>query len=131
MTDKVSRGKYWEDRAAEYLKEKGYKILDRNFRCREGEIDLIAYRRSTLIFVEVRGRESGNFMDPVDSIDRYKMRRVLKAAALYLNRGEHVKKWKEVRIDVIAVTDDGLNHIKGAFSLEEAGFDSMWGGFYA
>ncbi len=98
------KGKWAEDVAAGYLKSNGYKILDRNFRTRFGEIDIIAFKQGTLIFVEVKYGEGGRFR-----VDRRKMNRIKMAANFYLKDFEY----DEVRLDVIEVTEEEVLHIKG------------------
>jgi len=78
------RGKEAEDRAAAYLEGQGLRILARNWRCRGGEIDLIAESRGTLVFVEVRERASSRFGGAAASIGTTKQRRLLFAAEMYL-----------------------------------------------
>ena len=73
-----------EDLAARYLEGQGLAIVDRNWRCRTGEIDLIARDGATLVFVEVRLRTSAAFGGAAASIDAHKQRRILQAARLYL-----------------------------------------------
>ncbi len=78
------RGRQAEARAAAYLEAQGLRIVARNWRCRFGEIDLIARERGTLVFVEVRSRASRSHGGAAASITAAKRRRLLAAAALYL-----------------------------------------------
>jgi len=73
-----------EDLAARYLERQGLAIVDRNWRCRAGEIDLVARDGATLVFVEVRLRTSAAFGGAAASVDAPKQRRILQAARLYL-----------------------------------------------
>jgi putative endonuclease len=73
-----------EDLAARYLEAQGLAIVDRNWRCRAGEIDLVAREGATLVFVEVRLRTSTAFGGAAASVDGHKQRRILQAARLYL-----------------------------------------------
>lgn len=77
-------GKFAEDRAETVLKSAGLKIVARNWRCRQGEIDLIAQDGSTLVFVEVRSRKHAEFGSAADSITLTKQRRIIAAARHYL-----------------------------------------------
>lgn len=90
-----------EDLAYQYLNKLGYKILERNFRIRGGEIDIIAKDREYLVFIEVKTRYSHDFGLPVDSITPWKIRYLLKAAKFYIQRinwGE-----KPYRLDYVGV----------------------------
>ncbi len=78
-----NKGQRSEELAACFLKKKGYKIVDRNFRKRYGEVDIIAEKNNTLVFVEVRSL-TGDFMDPLESITPQKIERISKTAAAYL-----------------------------------------------
>jgi putative endonuclease len=110
-----------EQLAAEHLQQNGFRIVARNWRCRSGELDLIAENEEVLLFVEVRSRtNTGTFGTAQESIDVRKMRQVRETAQVYL----HMKQREEgvpVRFDVICATYhlDGslisLDHIANAF----------------
>lgn len=85
MTTK-SFGDSGEDLACEYLKRHGYKILERNYRIRGGEIDIIAKEGEYLVFVEVKTRSSHDFGEPSESMVPWKMKHLLKAAKFYLQK---------------------------------------------
>lgn len=114
---KVSKqkGKEFEELAAKYLRRKGYKILERNFRKRFGEIDIIALKDNVLVFVEVRSL-AGNFMDPSETITLRKRTNLLKVASVYLmERG-----WRgPVRFDFIGIKgrDKEIEHIENFFEV--------------
>ena len=97
-----------EELAADYLKKKGYKILRRNYRAPFGEIDIIALRRKTLIFVEVKSG-SGRIR-PLARIDKRKVKRML-ATAQYFILHEKIP-FKKLRFDVIEITPHGITHIE-------------------
>lgn len=78
------KGEVAEQFAAEFLQRQGVKIITRNYRCRFGEIDLIAQDGKTLVFVEVKSRRSGNFGGAAASITRDKRDKLLRAARHYL-----------------------------------------------
>ena len=69
-------GTAYERRAGEYLKEQGYELIGYNFRCRQGEIDIIARDGRYLVFVEVKYRRDGQTGDPLEAVDRAKQRRI-------------------------------------------------------
>ncbi|MBO5402835.1 MAG: YraN family protein [Clostridia bacterium] len=72
-------GRYGEDKAAEYLLQNGYKILARNYRVRGGEMDIVAFRRGVLAFIEVKTRTGDAFGTPAQAVDEEKIKRFNKA----------------------------------------------------
>lgn len=79
-----STGNYGETLACEYLKKRGYEIIERNYRIRGGEIDIVAMDEEYMVFIEVKTRSSHDFGLPVESITPWKIRHLLKAAQFYL-----------------------------------------------
>ena len=116
-------GDFGERVAARHLEAKGYRIRERNYRTREGEVDIIAERGGTLIFVEVRARRGDALGTAAESVTAAKARRIVAAAEAYLQANEDCP--ADQRIDVIALslTPDGrvvsLEQIRGA--VEDAG----------
>ncbi len=114
------RGREREQRALNHLRNQGLQPLDRNYRTRRGEIDLIMLDRGregeTLVFIEVRYREGEGYGGAIESVDRHKQRRIAAAAAAYLQahpqRAEH-----PCRFDVIADEGGEIHWIKDAFRL--------------
>lgn len=106
--------------AEQHLRRRGYVIVERNFRCPLGEVDLIALDRGTVVFVEVKTRRDASFGAPIEAIDGRKRRRLQRAAQVYLNR----KRLNErlARFDVVAVdwsgTDPSCELIVNAFDAE-------------
>ena len=78
------KGAFYEDLACAFLKKKGYRLIERNFSCRTGEIDIIAEDGGTLVFIEVRYREYPDFGGALLSITPSKLKRIKKAADYYL-----------------------------------------------
>lgn len=116
MLSTVEIGKNGEDLAVEYLVNKGYKILERNWRSGHKEIDIIAMDGDTLVVVEVKYRKSLDFGDPDIAVGVMKQRMLIYAAEAYLNyRNLDV----EVRFDILSmvITPQGENieHIEDAF----------------
>lgn len=109
-----SRGDYYEERAACYLREQGYEILCRNFRCRRGEIDLVARDRKTIVFVEVKYRKSLNTGHPLEAITLAKQKKITMSAVYYLLK-EYGRTDVSCRFDVIGVLPDEIVWIKDAF----------------
>lgn len=93
-------GRWGEDIAAEYLRKKRYTIVAANYRCRFGEIDLIAENRQFLVFVEVKLRKSAAFAEAMEFVDRRKQERLKETAAIYLSQNETQK---QPRFDVIEI----------------------------
>ena len=81
-------GAWGEERAAKYLKKQGYRILERNYSCRFGEIDLIVSDRAYLAFVEVKLRKSDAFARAAEFVDYHKQNRLRMAAELWLSQHE-------------------------------------------
>lgn len=94
-------GRWGESVAADYLQKKKYTVVAANYRCRLGEIDLIAENRSYLVFVEVKLRKSASFARALEFVDRRKQERLKQTAALYL--ATHGETAKQPRFDVIEV----------------------------
>lgn len=104
------RGTEHEDRAAELLLAKGYTLLTRRFRCRGGEVDIVAMDGDTLVFVEVKYRAQGS---PEASVGPTKVARCAAAAGEYLAR-TGMGKWK-TRFDLVAISGGEARHHEGAF----------------
>lgn len=113
MESRRRTGARYEELAAEYLEEKGYVILERNFRCRSGEIDLIASIQDQIVFVEVKYRSVNGKGSPEEAVDRRKQRTISRCALFYLTRHPDVK--QQVRFDVIAISDMEIRHYEHAF----------------
>jgi putative endonuclease len=113
--DRRSVGRAAERLAAQFLEARGLKILERNFRCRAGEVDLIVRDGRTIVFVEVRLRAGDAFGGAVASVDARKQAKVLRAARHYLAG----KPEQPCRCDVVALdrlAADGIQWIRDAFS---------------
>lgn len=116
MKDKIKTGTDGEDFAAAFLIEKGFKVLERNYRFKKSEIDLIVSRGNWLIFVEVKTRTSTAFGFPEEFVDYNKKLKILEGALEYM----YVKDWQgNVRYDIVAVNILGskheIKHIEDAF----------------
>ena len=109
-----------EEAAVNLLKENGYKILERNYRTRLGEIDIIAKDKDTFVFIEVKTRHSDRLGLPAEAISRRKQRQISKAALTFLKENNLLD--KKARFDVISVIDSEggprVDLIKDAFELE-------------
>lgn len=111
------RGKVGEDAACKFLKQKGYKILERNFRKRYGELDIIAQKGDLISFVEVKARSGTAFGTPSEAVTYTKQRRLIKTAESYvMEKGLDAA----CSFDIIEVYHTGrkitsINHIENAF----------------
>lgn len=113
----VQRGKLTEQAVLEYLKRQGLTELSRNFRTRTGEIDLIMLDRTTIVFIEVRSRSSNQFMDPVETIDQRKIKKILRTSHAFLQ--QYKGAFDSCRFDIVTLTgkirSPRINWIKNAF----------------
>lgn len=116
-------GRIGEDVAVQYLEEKSYEIVERNFECKQGEIDIIAKddKQKEIVFIEVKTRTNRNYGEPIEAVTYYKQKHIIKSIEYYL----YIKKLEKafIRIDVIEVYHKRENryhvhHIKNAFERE-------------
>lgn len=115
--NKRSVGTDYEKLAGEYLKNRGYQIQEYNFRCRQGEIDIIAKKNRTLIFVEVKFRRTLAYGNPLEAVDFRKQQRICRTALFY-NMMHKYSEAAPCRFDVIAVYGDGsIRHVENAFEF--------------
>lgn len=107
------KGKLGESLALEYLKKNKYKILETNFTCKIGEIDIIAMKKKQYIFVEVKNRSSDRFGMPREAVNYYKQQKIRMVAQVYLKM-KH-KEDVDCQFDVIEILDGEINHIENCF----------------
>lgn len=118
MYERHETGKIGEDIAVRYLEKIGYKILDRNFECKQGEIDIIALDKEEIVFVEVKTRASALYGLPKEAVNKIKKKHIYQSAEfyVYLNHLENTP----IRIDVIEVYKKHgifkVHHIKQAIT---------------
>ena len=111
----ISTGKTGEQLALDYLLEKGYRLVEQNWRCKLGEIDLVMQDKDTLVFVEVKSRTSDQFGSPEEAITPHKLKRMEKLAQYYLLQKHSSQDWQ---IDLAAIMLDKnnktgkINHLK-------------------
>lgn len=108
-------GTVGENAAVEYLKKQGYKVLERNFNCRYGEIDVIAQHGVYYVFIEVKNRNSLAFGRPVEAVKPFKQNRIVSSAKYWLFK--NCKTGVPVRFDVVEVLDGVPSIIVDAFRL--------------
>lgn len=113
-------GNLGEDYAAKFLRKSGYKILERNYKVKQGEIDIIAKKDSRIIFAEVKTRHNDNFGRPAEAVDWHKQQKYIAVASIYMQKFPDT----DARFDVIEIIADRWNgkmllknieHIKNAF----------------
>jgi len=121
--NRKSFGADGEDLACDYLRDKRYKIISRNYRCRIGEIDIIALRRKTLVFCEVKARNNRQFGEPFEAVTKHKQKRLRRLAESYLQSTQNdrnIPQDLDYRFDVISIVFNQSNgfeitHLENAF----------------
>lgn len=107
-------GKFGEDEAVKYLEQKGYKISDRIFSCKRGEIDIIALDKNEIVFIEIKARISLKYGLPSEAVTKNKLKHIYKTAEYYLYTRNLLN--ENTRIDVIEVYIKNnqviINHLK-------------------
>ena len=114
QTSRQELGSEGEKRVAEWYEENGYFLVDRNWRCAEGEIDLVVRRDRTVVFCEVKTRSSNAFGEPVEAVTEAKKFKVRKAATRWLTENGAPLKG-ELRFDFASVMGGEINIIENAF----------------
>ena len=107
-----------EKLAQDFLKKRGYRVVETNYRCPEGEIDIIATQKDTLVFIEVRTKKSLEFGTPEESITPAKMEKLRAVSARY--RQTHDNLPESWRIDMVAIELDKSNKISRIELIENA-----------
>ena len=111
----VEIGQQAEARAEQFLRDRGFSLIQRNFRAKTGEIDLIMAQGDLLTFVEVRYRANPSYGTGAESISKAKQRKIIHTAETFLQQSSH--RWNQYRFDVISIGDD-IHWIPGAFTLD-------------
>ncbi|MBQ7707625.1 MAG: YraN family protein [Lachnospiraceae bacterium] len=123
MQNKINKRKIGQDKeklACDFLKDKGFEILETNYRTVYEEIDIIAREENTLVFVEVKYRKSDKCGTPFESISIGKQRRISLGAVSYLKDKRLVPDNTSIRFDAIGITDKTILHIENAFEFNAA-----------
>jgi len=112
-------GKEGERVAEQYLRKKGYRLVERNYRCAVGEVDLIALDRRVIVFVEVKTRSGHGFGTPLEAVQPRKQRKMIQAAQFFLTQKKLHQ--RDARFDVVGISWPGgqpvVEHIENAFEL--------------
>lgn len=122
MSDFLKLGERGEALAWNFLKKMGYAILEKNYRTRFGEIDVIAVKDDSLIFIEIKTRRNHHFGLPAEAVDWRKRQKMIRVAESYLQQKKMEN--REARFDILSITWDGTTEphfeiLDNAFSLEE------------
>ena len=116
--DRQALGRWGEDLAVRHLQAQGLEVLDRNWRCRDGELDVVARDGGALVFVEVKARSGLGYGEPAEAVSPAKARRIRVLAAQWLAEQRPAGRW-DLRFDVVSVlrTRDlpQVQHLRGAF----------------
>ncbi|MFG1910538.1 YraN family protein [Kribbella sp. NPDC048928] len=117
MHTKTAVGQYGEDLAARYLTSNGFAVLERNWRCELGEIDIVAREGDTLVICEVKTRRGLNYGTPLEAITYKKLTTLRRLAGRWLQT--HQVRAASIRIDVVAIVFDNttspqVDHLRGA-----------------
>lgn len=114
---KVKKNGHWaEERACQYLKMQGLKVLVRNYKTKQGEVDLIMKDKDDIVFVEVRERNNKHYGTALESITYHKQQKIILAATHYLQK----KNWLHTihgRFDVVSIEKNEIKWLKDAFTL--------------
>jgi putative endonuclease len=118
MATKDELGRRGEDLAVQYLERRGLVVLSRNWRCRDGEIDVVATQRGRLVVCEVKTRSGTRFGEPAEAVTTRKAARIRRVTQAWL--AAHHVRWCEIRFDVLAVLVEpgrpvAVRHYEGAF----------------
>ena len=121
MNEKKDLGAWGEDRAARYLRLRGYRVFERNFRCRQGEIDIIGRKGSFIVFVEVKLRKNTDHGEAREFVTYAKQRRVICAAEYWLVKNNCELQPRFDVMEIYAPEGTGtlrptIRHLENAFS---------------
>ena len=119
QTHKQILGREGERIAESYLRKKGYRVVERNYRSPVGELDLILLDRRVVVFVEVKTRSDDRFGAPLESVGPRKQKKMIKTALFFLAR--HRLYHRDARFDVVGISYQGgepmVEHIQNAFEI--------------
>jgi len=121
MTEKrLKLGREGEEAAVAYLKKRGYRILEKNFRAKLGEIDVIAEQNATVVFIEVKARADHQYGHPFNAVTPVKQRKIIQVAQSYLAKHRLIE--NSARFDVVGLTVDPENPKSFLIELLENAF---------
>lgn len=118
--NKQQTGQTAESKACDHLQQHGLQLIERNYHCRQGEIDLIMSDGSYTVFVEVRYRRNSNFGSAAESVDQRKQRKIISTASHYLQQHSKLAQ-QPARFDVVSMSPQGketnIDWIQDAFQV--------------
>lgn len=119
------KGMIQETLAADYLMQRGVQIVERNFRCRQGEIDLIGTHRSCLVFFEVKYRRNTTSGTPEEAVGLLKQQKICRVSDYYMLSHSQ---WgvQQVRYDVVAILGKQIHWYQDAFSYQNRGYQYLY-----
>ena len=107
-------GTFYEREAVKYLQDQGVRILEMNYQSRQGEIDIIGYDNTCLVFFEVKARNSTRFGFAAEAVGSVKQKKICRTADYYRMR-HHISGFEEIRYDCIVIEQGNITWIKNAF----------------
>ena len=123
--DRVSVGRAFEEKASAFLEEQGVRILERNFRCRQGEIDLVGIHEGCLVFVEVKYRRNERSGMPEEAVGAGKQMKICRVSDYFRIRNKNYQDM-QVRYDVVAIGGEEIRWYKNAFFYRNEGGAPIW-----
>jgi len=111
---KLFKGKKGEELALNFLENNGYKLIEKNFKSKFGEIDLIMKDGEVVVFVEVKYRLSEDYGSPKDAVTYEKMKKIIKTAEYFIVKNNLNSLY---RFDVVSILKNNIEHVKNAFTL--------------
>lgn len=113
MNTRVVGGIY-EEQCANYLKKHGFQIVTQNYKCKIGEIDIIAVKNNILRFIEVKYRKNESFGFPIEAVNKRKQNKMMKAASWFLNENKQYENM-QCSFDVISITENHVEYLFNCF----------------
>ncbi len=111
-------GSYGERVALDFLRQQGYRILEKNYRCCLGEIDFVAEEKRALVFIETKFRQNKTYGLPQEAVTYHKQKQIIRVALHYLKKNNLGKSRRLIRFDVVSVSPEKIELIKNAFSVQ-------------
>ncbi len=115
MRNNRAVGSEYEKIARTYIEDKGYKLIESNYRCKQGEVDIIAKDKDYLVFIEVKYRSNAKKGSPIEAVDFRKQMRISKVARYYMYE-KRLADSTPVRFDVIGILKTDITYIENAFT---------------
>lgn len=106
-------GAFYETAVCEYLQKHGIVIMERNFRCRQGEVDIIGRDKNCIVFFEVKYRKTDSYGDAIQTVPYHKQKRICRCADYYCMTHAWIS---QIRYDVVGITDTRMEWVQNAFN---------------